>query len=232
MKKQIVLDEVMIEVELKNVKHVRLSVNPPDGRVRISAPFRTDMQALRQFALGKLGWIRKHRQKFLEWEQVEMQTLPGKISWGLWGKRYSLEVVEGRGSPAVELLGERIILRVRPGTGRGQQVELLEAWYRQQLRQAAEPLVDVWQQRMGVQMEKLFIQRMKTRWGSCNPRKRHIRLNTALAERQPELLEYVIVHELAHLIEPSHNQRFKELMERYLPGWKEKRQELKSSYML
>ncbi|MBX3332468.1 MAG: M48 family metallopeptidase, partial [Nitrospira sp.] len=144
----------------------------------------------------------------------------------LWGKRYLLTVQEKDCTPSIELWHRRILLSVRPGASEERKQELFEAWHRQQLKQAVLPLLAKWQPLMGVTVSRVFVQRMKTKWGSCNPTARHIRLNTELAKKPPECLEYIVVHELAHLIERTHTQRFIALMDRFMPKWKFYRQVL------
>jgi predicted metal-dependent hydrolase len=144
----------------------------------------------------------------------------------LWGKRYLLAVVERDAAPAIDLQHKRIVLGVRPGTSTERREELLDAWYREQLKKALPPLLQKWEVLMNVKASKVFVQRMKTKWGSCNPNSRAIRLNTDLAKKPPECLEYIIVHELAHLIEPSHNARFVSVMNLFMPKWEYFREEL------
>jgi predicted metal-dependent hydrolase len=144
----------------------------------------------------------------------------------VWGKRYLLTVTESDEPPAVELKHSRMFLRVRPGTTEEKRQAIVEAWYRDQLRLRVPPLLERWQPRLGVQLERWFVQRMKTKWGSCNHRARTIRLNTELAKKPPECLEYIVVHELVHLLEPTHNARFIALMDRFMPRWQIHRQVL------
>jgi predicted metal-dependent hydrolase len=144
----------------------------------------------------------------------------------LWGKRYLLDVVEVDARPEVVLLHEKMILRVRPGTDESRRQEIVEEWYRAQLRQAATQLLAKWEPLIGVKVEWLFVQRMKTKWGSCRPRSGNIRLNTDLAKKPPECLEYILVHEMVHLLEPSHNARFVSLMDGFVPKWQFYRQAL------
>lgn len=144
----------------------------------------------------------------------------------LWGKRYLLTLVERDAAPSIDRQHNRIVLSVRPGTTTERREELLDAWYREQVKTAMPPLLKKWEALMNVKASKVFVQRMKTKWGSCNPTSRAIRLNTDLAKKPPECLEYIVVHELAHLIEPSHNARFVSVMNLFMPKWQHYRDEL------
>lgn len=137
----------------------------------------------------------------------------------MWGRRYLLTVTKADESPSIELKHRRMILRVRPGTGAARREDLIEEWYRELIRKSVPPLLAQWEPLMGVSVERFFVQRMKTKWGSCNHEARTIRLNTELAKKLPECLEYIVVHELVHLMEPTHNARFVALMDRFMPKW-------------
>ncbi len=223
---QIRLGDVALDVVLKDIKNVHLSVHPPTGRVRISAPRRMSLDTLRVFAISKLDWIKQQQAKLRQQEREEPRDYVDRESHYVWGRRYLLSVTESDAPPAIELSHRRMLLRVRPGTARGKREALVEAWYRQQLKAAVPPLLARWQPLMGVRVERFFVQRMKTKWGSCNPGARTIRLNTELAKKPPECLEYIVVHELAHLLEPTHNARFVGLMDRFMPQWQFHRQVL------
>ena len=220
------LGDMTVEVDLKNIKNIHLSVYPPTGRVRISAPARMDLDAIRVYAISKLEWIKDQQRKFRAQERETPREYLERESHYLWGKRYLLHIVESNAVPFIDLSHTYLCLNVRPGADEGKKRDVIDAWYRSQLRQAAQPLIEKWEVIMGVKVEKVFLQRMKTRWGSCNPHRQNIRLNTELAKKPRECLEYIVVHELAHLIEPTHNARFVALMNRYLPHWKQLRDEL------
>lgn len=216
---RIELGDITVDVVLKDIKNVHLSVHPPAGHVRISAPKRMSLDTIRVFALSKLDWIRRQQAKLREQERETPREYVERESHYVWGKRYLLTVTESDEPPAIELKHSRMLLRVRPGTGEGKREALVEEWYRERIKAAVPPLLDRWQPLMGVKVERFFVQRMKTRWGSCNHRARTIRLNTELAKKPPECLEYIVVHELVHLLEPTHNARFVALMDRFLPKW-------------
>ena len=218
------LGATTVDVVQKDIKNVHLSVYPPKGRVRISAPKRMNMATIRVFAISKLGWIKQQQKTLREQERETQREYIDRESHYVWGKRYLLTVVERDERAAIELNHSRILLRVRAGTDEHKRAALMEAWYREQIREAVPPLIARWERRIGVKAERFFVQRMKTKWGSCNHNARTIRLNTELAKKPPECLEYIVVHELIHLIEPTHNARFVALMDRFMPKWQFHRQ--------
>lgn len=223
---QLSLGDVTIEVVFKPIKNVHLSVYPPTGRVRISAPARMELETIRLFALSKLGWIRAQRRKIQAQPREPAREYLERESHYVWGERYLLEIHERSAAPKVELSHKALKLWVKPGAAPDAWAALLESWYREQLRQAVAPLVESWQARLKVRVDHLTVRRMKTRWGSCTPARRSIRLNTDLAKKPPMCLEYVIVHELVHLLEPTHNHRFVSLMNQHLPNWPAYKDEL------
>ena len=194
-----------VDVILKDIKHVHLSVHPPLGRVRISAPSGMSLDTFRVFAISKLGWIRQQQRKLQRQERETLREYVDAESHYIWGKRDLLRVVEGADVPSVSLTHRCLLLRVRPGTSLGRKRSLLDEWYRVQLKEAVPHLLAKWEPVMGVQVQRFFVQRMKTKWGSCNPTTGSIRLNTELAKKPRECLEYIVVHEMVHLLEPTHN---------------------------
>jgi len=220
------LAELAVEVVRKPIKHLHLGVYPPDGRVRVAAPERMSMDAIRLFAIGKLPWIRQQQKRMLAQDREAEPEYIDRESHYLWGRRYLLRVMTTDSIPAVRLQAKTIDLHIRARTGLEQRGELLQSWYRGQLREALEPLLEKWQPLLGVKVSRIHLQRMKTKWGSCNPRLRNIRLNTELARKPPECLEYILVHELAHLREPTHGPRFIALMDGALPHWRDLRESL------
>ncbi len=223
---QIKLGDIVVKVARKDIKNVHLRVFPPAGSVRISAPRRMSLPTIRAFAISKLDWIKRHQAKLREQVRETPRRYVDQESHSVWGKRYLLTVSERNHPPLIELRDRRMHLRVRPGTDERKRRALVEHWYRQQIKKEVVPLFDKWQPLMGVKVERLFVRRMKTKWGSCNYKAHTIRLNTELAKRPPEYLEYVVVHELVHLLEPTHNANFAALMDWFLPGWQVRREEL------
>lgn len=225
---KIELGEIAVEVVKKDIKNVHLSVYPPAGRVRISAPLRMNLDNIRVFAISKLGWIKQQQKKLREQERETPREFLDRESHYVWGKRYLLKVIESDKAPAVELKHSQVHLRVRPGASDEKKEAVVEAWYREQLKQAVPALLAKWEPLMGVTVERFFVQKMKTKWGSCNPDARNIRLNTDLAKKPPKCLEYIVVHEMVHLLEPTHNHRFMILMNQFMPNWRFCRAELNS----
>lgn len=220
------IGELTVEVTQKDIKNLHLSVHPPLGRISIAAPRHLSVSAIRAFAIGKVTWIRQEQAKLREQERETPREFLHRESHYVWGRRCLLNVVEQDVTPTVFWNRSRLILMVRPGTDEVRRGEVLEAWYRDQLRKQAKPVMAEWEKRLGVHVQQIFVQRMKTRWGSCDVARRSVRLNTDLAKKPRECLEYVIVHELIHLLEPTHNARFVTLMDQFLPGWPHRRYQL------
>lgn len=213
------LGDMVVDVVLKDIKNVHLSVYPPTGSVRISAPERMNIDTIRVFAISKLDWIKQQQAKLRQQERETPREYVDRESHYVWGKRYLLTIRESDEPPSLELKHNRMVLRVRPGTGERKREALVEEWYREQLKKSVPPLLARWQPLMSVTADRFFVQRMKTKWGSCNHQARTIRLNTELAKKPAECLEYLVVHELVHLLEPTHNARFVSLMDRFMPKW-------------
>ncbi len=220
------LSEIAVEVVKKDIKNIHLSVHPPTGRVRISAPLRVNLETIRVFANSKLGWIKQHQKKLREQERETPREYLYRESHYVWGKRYLLQVVEVHAAPAVELKHNMMLLRVRLGTSEDKRQAIVDEWYRAQIKKAVPSLIAKWEPLMGVEVERFFVQKMKTKWGSCNAGSKSIRLNTELAKKPTECLEYIVVHEMMHLFVHDHGDRFTTLMDRYLPSWRLVRQTL------
>ncbi|PQA78921.1 M48 family metallopeptidase [Rhodoferax sp. TS-BS-61-7] len=220
------LGELHAEVTRKAIKHVHLSVLPPSGKVRVAAPQSMALDTIRLFVISKLAWIRTQQRKLQTQERETPREFLNKESHYLWGKRYQLEVNHADAAPEVSLTPRKLKLQVRPGADPARCEEVLDGWYRQQVHEAAPTLIAKWAPLLGVQVARVFVQRMKTKWGSCTPESGYIRLNTDLAKKPPECLEYILVHELVHLLEPTHNERFMALMDLYLPHWQHLRKQL------
>jgi predicted metal-dependent hydrolase len=224
MVQQLDLGGIAVDVVFKDIKNVHLSVYPPTGRVRISAPSRMSLDTIRVYAISKLAWIKEQQRKLREQERETPREYVDRESHYVWGKRYLLTVCEAEQAPAVELTHSRMHLRVRPATDGTRKREIVGEWYRQQIKGAVPALLAKWEPRLGVRVNRFFVQRMKTRWGNCSPRTGNIRLNAELAKKPPECLEYIVVHEMAHLLEPTHNARFVGLMDRFMPQWRHRRE--------
>jgi predicted metal-dependent hydrolase len=220
------LGDIAVDVVLKNIKNVHLSVYPPSGRVRISAPARMSLDTIRVFAISKLDWIKRQQRKLRAQERETPREYQERESHYVWGKRYLLKAIECNETPSIELKHNSMVLRLRPGADEHKKQSIADEWYRQQVRKAVPPLIAKWEPLMGVKVERFFVQRMKTKWGSCNHRRANIRLNTDLAKKPRECLEYIVLHEMVHLLEPTHNDRFIALMDRFMPQWRHRREQL------
>lgn len=216
----ITLGNIVVDVVLKDIKNVHLSVYPPTGKVRISAPARMKVDTIRLFAISKLDWIKQQQQNLREQERETPREFVGRESHYVWGKRYLLDVIEKDAAPLVELKHRKMMLRIRPGSDEVKKQEILEEWYREQLKIAVPPLIAKWEPLLGVSVCGFIVRKMKTKWGSCSPSLKTIRLNTDLAKKPPECLEYITVHEMVHLLEPTHNHRFVTLMDQFMPRWR------------
>jgi predicted metal-dependent hydrolase len=226
MASKIAFDDIVVDVIHKDIRNIHLRVCPPAGAVRISVPRHMALDTIRVFVLSRLGWIRKHQQKIIEQVREAPREYLDRESHYLRGRRYLLKVVEKHAAPGVVVAHSEIVLQVRPGSDIHKRASVLNDWYRRLLREDLLPLVQEWERKIGVRASRIIIQRMKTKWGSCNTRSGNIRINLELAKKPLECLEYVVVHELVHLIEPGHNCRFKALMDQYLPRWKDIQKEL------
>jgi hypothetical protein len=223
---QIKLGNITIEVEQKDIKNVHLSVYPPSGRVRIAAPLRMDLDTIRIYAISKLGWIKLQQQKFLTQVREAPREYLNKESHYFLGKRYMLKVIILDAPPKVEVRHSSIELYVRPNTDFRKRQVIMNEWYRQQLKQLAPPVIEKWEKTMGVSINEFAIKKMKTKWGTCNREAKRIWLNLELAKKPFHGIEYIIVHELAHLLERSHNGNFIAIMDTFLPEWKHLKNEL------
>jgi predicted metal-dependent hydrolase len=229
MVRQLQLGDISVSVEFKDIKNVHLSVHPPTGRVTISAPSRMNLDTIRVYAVSRLAWIRQQQKKLRAQERETPRDYVDRESHYVWGKRYLLTVIEENAPPSVELKHSRMILRVRPGTDFLRRQAIVDGWYRSRLKEAAAPLIAKWEPRLGTEVARFFVQKMKTKWGSCNAASRTIRLNSELAKKPAECLEYIVVHEMAHLLVRRHDDRFIALMDTHLPSWRMIRQTLNSS---
>ena len=209
-----------VEVVRKDIKNLHVGVYPPIGRVRVAAPLRLDDDAVRVAIVSRLGWIRRQQAEFERQDRQSQRELVTGESHYFEGRRYRLDVMVFQGPPMMRLLNNTTMrLRVRPGSDRGTREAVFHRWYRDQLRVRVPALVTKWEQKVGVRVADVRIKKMKTRWGSCNKEARRIWMNLELAKKPVSCLEYILVHEMVHLIERSHNDRFRELMDKSMPQW-------------
>jgi predicted metal-dependent hydrolase len=218
---------LQVEVVRKAIKNLHLSVYPPAGRIRVAAPLRVDDEAVRLIVISKLGWIRRQQARFLEQPRQSPRQMVSGESHYFQGRRYRLHVIEANAPPKVELKGNAALeLYVRPGTDAIKRKAILNEWYRRELKACVPDLIARWEPVIGVQVAEWGVKKMKTKWGTCNIVAQRIWLNMELAKHSCRCLEYVLVHEMVHLLERYHNDRFRGLMDQFLPLWRLRREEL------
>jgi len=220
------LGEISIRVTRKDIKNVHLSVHPPDGRVTLTAPSSTRLEVARAYAISRLGWIRHQQEQLRKQAHKTPRRFIERESHYLWGRRHLLSIAYRDAKPSVSLDHKRINVTVRPGSDATKRAEIIHEWHKSLLHEVVPSLIKKWESKLKVKSTGYFLQRMKTKWGSCNYKARHIRLNTELVKKPKDLLEYVIVHELVHLLEPKHSERFMTILQEHYPTWREARVEL------
>jgi len=226
-KHQIIIDDLVIDVVRKNIKNLHLRVYPPAGRIRVTAPLRITDEAIRLFAISKLAWIKRQQAKFTYQERQSAREFISGESHYYQGRRYLLNVISRNGPPTVTIRNNKTLdLIVRPGSDTAERERVLTAWYRRQLKQAIPPLIAKWEPIIGIKIAEWGVKQMKTRWGTCNITAQRIWLNLELIKKPSHCLEYVIVHEMVHLLERHHNARFTAYMSRFMPLWPHYREEL------
>lgn len=218
--KQIMLGDISVDVAQKDIKNVHLSVYPPSGRVRISAPLRMDMDTIRVFAISRLSWIRKQQNKFRSQERETPRECVTRESHYHLGKRYLLRVIEEDAPPKVVINHETLELHVRPHTSQKKRQEIMDDWYRKELRVITPSIIVQYEKIMDVKVNEIGIKKMKTRWGTCSRNRKRVWLNLELAKKPKEYIEYIVVHEMIHLLEKHHNDRFAAYMDKFLPKWR------------
>lgn len=211
------------DVVYKDIKNMHISVYPPLGRVHVAAPLHVDEDSIRIAIIQRLTWIKKQQFQFRNAQRQTQREMVTGESHYLWGQRFRLEL----GAPAlrsrIELAGRKLILSGPPSMDDSQRRKVLENWYRRQLRAAIPPLIEKWETIIGFSVEKWAVRRMKTKWGTCNPESRSLWFNTELAKKEPLCLEYIVVHEMTHFLERTHNDQFIALMDSHLPNWRSTR---------
>jgi predicted metal-dependent hydrolase len=227
MTRELEIGNINIEVVKKDIKNLHLAVYPPNGRVRLAAPEGVDDETLRLFTISKLAWIRKQQRRFASQERLPERKYVYRESHYFLGKRYLLRLIETDKRPQVELKNKTFIdLHIKSGSSKEQCQQLLTQWYRAELKRLIPEILTRWELKIGVQVEDWGIKQMKTKWGTCNVQKKRILLNLELAKKPVHCLEYIIVHELVHLLERLHNERFLAYMDKFMPRWKFYREEL------
>lgn len=215
-----------VDVVYKDIKNLHISVYPPVGRVRVAAPTRTDEEAIRLAIIQRLPWIKRQREQLQYAErQSQRQMLSGETHY-VWGQRYRLDISHTSGNHSVTMKGSTLWVVTPEGSDAESRRATLDRWYRRELKAAMPVLLEKWQPVIGVEVDKIVVRRMKTKWGTCVTSSRTIWLNPELAKKNPRCLEYVVVHELTHLLERGHGERFVALMDRFLPDWRARRDTL------
>jgi len=224
------LGTITVEVEYRAVKLMRLTVHPPDGRVIIAAPLGTALESIKRFAASKVEWIEKHRARFRNNAAAANpgthETLKNHSTVYVWGVPHELLIVQREGNAKIVVEDGRMTMYIRPLCPAAKKQEVFDKWYRRALKEAAESLIEKWTVIIGVEVKKLYVRKMKSHWGSCNYQRQTLRLNSELAKRNPEYLEYVVIHEILHIIEKGHNRNFYRLMNQYMPAWKAVRKKM------
>lgn len=215
-----------VDVVYKNIKNMHISVYPPVGRVRVAAPERTSEETIRLAVVQRLPWIKRQREQFQKAaRQTKREMLSGETHY-VWGRRYRLDVSRRSGNYSVAPKGNTLWVVTPEGSDPDTRRAALDRWYRRQLKAAVPNLLAKWEPVIGVAAERFVVRRMKTKWGTCVTHARTIWLNPELAKKNPRCLEYVVVHELIHLLERGHGERFVALMDQFLPDWRARRDEL------
>jgi predicted metal-dependent hydrolase len=223
------VDGIDVEIVFKPIKRIHLTVSPPDGHVRISVPIGVELEFVIGLVHERLGWIRAHQTRLQEIVvRAKADMVTGEPHY-VWGRRCELVVLEGSHRAEVRLEGTQLVLQVPMNTSPERIRGLLESWYRRELMQAIPPMIDIWHPVVGACPTAWGVRRMKTRWGSCNTTTGKIWLSLELAKKDPESLEHVIVHELAHLLERGHGPQFKQILDRAIPDWRERKRRLNAS---
>ena len=217
---------IVVKVTKKNIRNIHLAVYPPEGKVTLACPETTQDETIRLYLTSKIGWIRRQRKVLEEKERQSPREYVSRETHYFLGKAYLLKVISTEGPYAVEVGKKFIVMHVHPNTSKARREELMREWYRAELKKLLTGIIEKWEKKMELRLDDWQVRQMKTKWGSCNPKKKHILLNLELAKKPVHCIEYIVVHELVHLLERTHNEHFVALMDRYLPNWKRLRDEL------
>jgi len=223
----ITVSGIEVPIIRKNIKNIHLSVNPPLGDVRISAPLSMSDDTLRVYIVSKLQWIKKQQRKYQEQQRLTERKYIDRESYYLWGRRLLLQVEESASNPLIVLKNKNtLLLSIKSFTAPAKTSILITEWYRQVIKQAIPGILSKWEKLTGIIVSSWRVQAMKTKWGSCNADKGRILINLELVKKPEYCLEYVVVHEMTHLLERRHNIHFQKLLDSFLPNWKYIRKEL------
>ena len=222
-----VVSGITVDIVRKDIKNLHVGVYPPNGRVRVAAPHRLDNDAIRRAIITRLRWIRRHQAQFKRQKRQSNRELVTGESHYFQGRRYRLNVIDHDGPATVTLRNKTTMdLRVRSGTDRTKRESILHAWYRDRLREQIPILLATWEPRLGITINEVRIKKMKTRWGSCNAEAKRIWLNLELAKKPSASLEYILVHEMTHLLHRHHDEAFRARLDQLMPNWELRRDEL------
>jgi predicted metal-dependent hydrolase len=220
---------INVDIVYKDIKNLHIGVYPPVGRVRVAAPQRLDEEQIRLAVIQRLPWIKRQRQQLQAADRQSPREMVTGESHYVWGVRLRLKVIERPGRAHVEVDGQRLLIYVAEGTDTESRHVLLQDWHRKQLRLAVPSLIAQWEPVIGRQVPRWSVRRMKTKWGSCNRETGHIWFNLELAKKHPLCLEYIVVHEMTHLLERNHGERYTNLMDSFLPDWRARRDQLNAA---
>ncbi|MFZ1704894.1 MAG: SprT family zinc-dependent metalloprotease [Saprospiraceae bacterium] len=220
------LGEIDIELTQKEIKNIHLSVMPPDGQVRIAAPLNLTPETIRLYAISKLSWIKKQQKKIRSQQRESKRLFINKETHYYQGRKYMLKIVPTTGVTKIILNKSTIVMHISENSAPEKRQEVMNEWYRTQLKNIVEKLISMWEPKIGVTATAWHIRSMKTKWGSCNTDRKSILLNLELAKKPLHCTEYIVVHELIHIIERRHNDRFISLLDHHLPNWRHYKEEL------
>lgn len=227
---QISVAEISVDVIHKEIKNLHLGVYPPDGRVRVAAPFSVNDEAVRLAVIARLPWIRKQRESFQNQMRESPRTYTSQERHSFLGREYLLTITETTGKQGVSITeAGDMILSVRPGADTKRREKVLSDWHKKELKKLISPLIAKWEPVLGVRVTAFGIRKMKTKWGSCNPKTARIVINTELIKKPVHCLDYIVLHEMVHLIEKRHNDRFRSVLTRHMPDWQDIRSELNNT---
>ncbi|NVK44354.1 MAG: M48 family metallopeptidase [Oceanospirillaceae bacterium] len=226
---QIQIANLSIDVIRKDIKNLHLAVYPPTGRIRLAAPNKTDSEVIRLFAISKIGWIKKHIKNFKEQSRESPREYISGESHYFEGRRYLINVIETNGRSKVEIKNHKQLnLFIKPESTKKEREKVFKAWYRKQLKAQIPEIIQKWESIIGVKVNEWGVKQMRTKWGTCNSHEKRIWVNIELAKKPKQCLEYIIVHEIIHILESSHNDRFVDLMNQFMPKWRSYKDELNS----
>ena len=217
---------IEVKVTKKNIRNIHLAVYPPKGKVTLACPEATADETIRLYLTSKIGWIRRQRKVLEEKERQSPREYVSRETHYFLGKAYLLKIIPTEGPNVVKAGKKFIEINMHPNTSKARREELMREWYRTELKHLLTGIIEKWEKKMELRLEDWHVRQMKTKWGSCNPKKKHILLNLELAKKPVHCIEYIVVHELVHLLERTHNEHFVALMDRYLPNWRRLRDEL------